>query len=404
MDHRETDNRRASHQEQGPTQRSVPIRTRSVAPPPQAANPAPIKVLARMPNLEAEPTSRRSHRRSRRSRREGRRQEGRIVSSRIAAPLMVAAGLLLLAAAVVPSFMRNKETADAPDQGEPPVWNASESDPWTNSAPVWDAESVREFRTTPPQDVAAAPVKTADGTATAAPFRPAEPQTLQAQASPPAGTGRAGAEHAEGAISSWRDPGQWPYGNGVGRPQSAASQPDRYYQPAEQTASFDLPEGVQGSPIPYLNSGEPVEAGVSHAAAPAEPQVGMNRSMALDQNRAAPYADSTAAGVQASPPTAADYWGNPAEPVYSADARGGPSTVYPSAYPQAATPGPGSVVDPYGSSGSPIGTVIPGGASAGSYGAGGSQEPQGPGVARLQGVIEKPSPRTTYDYNRSSIH
>jgi hypothetical protein len=357
-----------------------------------------------MPNLEAEPSQGRGQRRSRRSRRE----EGRALSSRVAAPLLLAAGLLLLAAAVVPSFLGNKQTADSPDQGEPPVWKSPESDPWSSTSPVWDSKSVRNLGSPSPQDVAVGP-----GQADNVPAGPAtplstEPQTVQAQASRLSEAGYAAGKRAEGDIASWRDAGQWPYGNGVGRPQTPAADPGPYSMPSGQTASYELPEGVQGSPIPYVTSSEPGGSASSPYAAPERPQVEMNRSMALGSQDSAPYGESPTGTVRAVQPVPGDYWSNPMAPVYSADARNAarpePPRGYPSAYPEVAPSGTGFVGDPYRSSESPVGTVIPGSSDAGNYGAGVWPQPQGPGVARLQGVIEKPSSRTTNDYNRSSIY
>ena len=85
-----------------------------------------------------------------------------------------------------------------------------------------------------------------------------------------------------------------------------------------------------------------------------------------------------------------------------ADYAGGrqPTSAYPETRPTAAIPIPGSPI---------VGSPIPGSFRAGSGSVGHYRDqtyarPHGPGVARLQGVIEKPSVRTTYDYTRPGVY
>ena len=57
-------------------------------------------------------------------------------------PLLVAAGLLMVLVAVVPSLLGKKHAAETTAQQDAPAWQADAQNPWSNSNPVWNASTI----------------------------------------------------------------------------------------------------------------------------------------------------------------------------------------------------------------------------------------------------------------------
>jgi hypothetical protein len=418
MDQRRKSGNVGGQPAESPSAPRVLIRPRPVAATVPVDRAEPLTVLARMPNLESEPAAGRRSSRSHRQHRE----QGRLLSSRLAVPLLVGTGLLLVAGAVVPLLTGKKEAVSAKDEQSPPAWRSDGSDPWTSSSPGCTADSTNPVALTASQEKPqndrgslAGPIAPSVISAFDSPA-PAAPQTVQVKAShweDPAG---AGAAQPAADISSWRDAGRWPYGNGVGQPELSSS--NAYPGAGEQPASYsyELPAGVQGMPIPGAGPYAASDPAPACFDCPQQPEVGMNRSMALGQEIPAQGGEYSAASWQTQQAPAGGSWGSSVPGGYSGDARYAAQpetmTAYPAvpssgsagAYPNGAAAS-GYSGDVYPAAQTPIGTPIPGTADAGAYGSGAIAYPgpQGPGAARFQGVIEKPSVRTSYDYNRSSI-
>lgn len=192
-----------------------------------------------------------------------------------------------------------------------------------------------------------------------------------------------GKERSQTAVASWRDAGQWPYGTGAGQPESARSEVPTQY-PAAYAAPAEKP-----NPATVAGRGAR-ETGAGHASRPAQvsyddydaPRAGLNQTMALNSpgSRLPPTGDT--------------------ETGYGDGSQ--PANVYPEAAPVVGTPIAERPTD-----GTPIvGTPIPGSFRERSDGVGhyGNRGQEGPGIARLQGVIEKSSVRTTYDSTRPSVY
>ena len=356
MDERERIDSAASQSDAIPSNEVARIRPRHSPATPQEPSSDPVRVLARMPNLESEPAA--AGRGSRRSQRR-RRDRGRILSAPVAVPLLVGAGVLLVAAAVLPLILGSRKPADRHDPGDPP--------PKAMAAADADSHTPAEG-----PDIASAALPWSDSTEPV--DGPADPSCRDLP-----------------IVASWQDPGQWPYGSDAGQPEAAHSgAPGQYPQTHGATAIQTYPEAVAKTAAregEAAQASRPAQVSYEDYAAP---RAGMNESMALN---------SSGSPLPQAHGTGADYAGGRQ-----------PTSAYPETRPTAGIPIVGSPIVGSPIVGSPIvGSPIPGSFRAGSGSVGHYRDqtyarPQGPGVARLQGVIEKPSVRTTYDYTRPGVY
>ena len=265
------------------------------------------------------------------------------LSSRMSMRLLITVAALLLVAAIAPFLFQKKDATtaakDAPKTESPA--------PKADVAPTWNATA---NATTPPANPAAGAPTT--------PSRPDSPTWPQ--------TGPGASYPQTGQPASYAQPGQ----------------PATYPQTGPQAASMQ-----PGQQVSYAQTGPSnyaAAAAYQNYLANGPMSAGMNRSTSIsDRPAIEPPGNSSAAGAHG------NYaYNNPAVGSQEIAPPPGYQYVYPTTdYP----------ADPLPVNPTPVNSM------ASRYDAASPNSAAEPGVARFEGMIEKPSIRTTYDRARSSI-
>jgi hypothetical protein len=318
---------------------------------PGASPVSQIPVLARLPNLDSPQPSRRRTRRPR----SGPKSDGRIITQGLSMKLLGGGALLLVGIAVVPWLLGGRkdkpqetETVGAPEWGEGETDTlAAEAPPFGTGDPVSETP-LRELAE-PDWPTPVPPSDTAD-----APAWPQMPETPVAQVPP-------------------HDPGQQSPGTQSqlprGQPQPAGStrQPElagpQYRPPTQAVAPHLQPATPDTMGRPAAWAMRPMQLGPA-GEAPNDPP-GVNTAPGYEESP--PGANYPSPGVPAAPQGPANWQLPPRDDV---------------------APRAGLGASGYGQP--PLATIP-------------APRPE-PGVARLQGVIETPPVRTTYDRARSGIY
>jgi len=386
-------------------------------------------VLARMPDLEAGETQT-SHGTNSRHR----RGEGRLLSPPMAVPLLLGAGVVLVLLAVVPMLLDDKDSSQSAATDDSASWHPGVPAPEAPTAAKWNNSAAGQGSTlqalsdapqqlnwnSPPEhsnwDLESAPSvwdshspSTTPGNCFSAsadvqqevPSWQIDPHTAATETQP--------------AITAWHDPGRWPYASG----------------PENDVNSSDGRDPATNMPAGAMANTPPSPSGGYQATPPApvyshnyqQPQAGLNQSRSLTDPSALSGDYTSGANSQ----FARQFDPDTGRQI---DYQAGSQTAYQSTYPQATDPNtshPAGTYQPEHSypdntyqadrsqtGGYPVGNyptapyATPGLStetySAPSYRAEPDTQQAGPGVARFQGVIEKPAVRTSYDRNRSGVY
>ena len=350
-------------------------------------------VLARMPNLESTPPKRDEKTALRRGR------EGRLLGSKWAMWLLVGAAVGLVLLAVLPLVLSKKGTGSPSSNDH--SWRSEVPAPSATLAAPWTAPS-GESPGSGPSRPATAPT-TAWGDNALAIGGPQQPD-----------------------ISSWRDAGQWPYGGT--EPQQAApaaeltqSAPAAADTPASYDSRYQASRPAPGYYDPY----RPAQADTNRPLTLGEPGLTDTARYGDRYRQTEPSAFGVGAGTGTpvrSPPVDPRITPSAAGPRYDRYATEPPyggRTDYrqaadPSRYGADGRYDARAVSPPYGyhnqtdyrdrgQEAYPATTSFEPYSTSG-YGAAGAAQSGERGVARLQGVIERPPVNTANHSNRSSLY
>ncbi len=386
-------------------------------PQPHFASRSP-KVLARVPDLESAESGAIERPRSA-------RRDGHMLGPRLSMLILVGGGGLLLAAALgLPFLLDDSEPADTASE-EVPAWPLEPPAPSASVAPMWPGASEQPPPWQLPADGTAAP----ESELSAAPAWNDSPQSADWGEPSPARAWESPSPTppwaSRPAAQAWS--GELPASVQDGEPSAAVGVPPADGSPwnhrAETLPGADREPagwGQQEPRAPFwpVAPNGTVGQGQAPSAAPDGPILFPSAAAGPDY-RQDPRAEYRAADARANLPQsyrADDSTGYQRTLPVAESVRSGyppfsyPQTSYPGAtYPvagQSATKDPGSEAR---STHGPISSHPTMGplydpAPAPRYGAQPAARYQEPGVARLQGAIERPTESNVYDHYRSSIH
>jgi len=204
-------------------------------------------VLARMPNLESdhpEPDRQTPLRRGR---------EGRLLGSKWALRLLVGAAVSLVLLAVLPLVLDKKGAGDSSSKDDSSSWRPEVPAPSAPLAAPWTGSSGESSGSGASQSVTVPTTAWSEGAQ--AVERPQQPD-----------------------ISSWRDPGQWPYGGTEQRQASPSAEVTR-----SQPAVTESAAAAADTPAPYERRYQASRPAPGYRDDYRRAQAGTNRPMAIDQ-------------------------------------------------------------------------------------------------------------------------
>lgn len=315
------------------------------------------------------------------------RADGRLISQRLSAKLLLAGGVVVVLAAILPFTLNKMRGSGSGQEGQSwrpdnPAPDAAEAPPWSGSSP--QANMVQPIA----PNAAIAPLATQPSLGWSSGDLPqnlgaSSPSSSAGSAVPP-GFGNVPATTPQANLPSQQSAPGW------------TSPPDvplmSENTPAWNRQSRGIPAAASSAGSPSASTGPAASPSPDPAAAPANASQGFAPASTLNgmgspQQQFAPTASGNP--YQSSPSGPGSY--RSYEPPQSgANQRMtlDPRTSVDARYPQVARPDLST-----GASAAPQ-------AGYSSW----TPPPTEPGVARFEGIIEKPTLRTSYDASRSSIH
>jgi hypothetical protein len=366
------------------------------------------KVLARVPDLESADSEVADQTGA-----EGR--DARMLSSRLSTMILVGGGgLLLLAAVGLPLLLQSVEPSDATQEDQAPTWPLQPPAPTASIAPAWDGGSEQESTWQLPAGTAAQPASDMpdtsawnDGPQTANWGAPSASDSWESPSPGQPWLSPSGAQrwdnHPAAPVSDAPQMPAFPGGTAAGVPH--ADQSDWSLQ-VERTPQVDqeAADSWQGQPRAPSWAVPPYgAAGQGQAPLAAPDGLIPSPSAAANPGPWAPTSDLNRTAGLAVPnmPTA---HGSGLQAAYPSP------TSYPGAtYPVAGQSAANDATAEAPSAVRPISGYRPTDSSyeattAWRYGARPDARYRQPGVARLQGAIEKPTESNAYEQHRSSLY